>query len=255
MIQEKIVTRDNEAKERGAGGMDAGALFGPDITIQKNGPYLVSGSVPLSSQLITNDAQGFSHHWRTGVTYPLQKSYLLCRCGKSATKPFCDGIHEEGFDGTEVASRKPYREQAESFDGTDLLLTDVTVLCSSAKFCDRAGGIWELTRHSDRPGARDIAITEASNCPSGRLVVRDKKTGKPIEPELRKSVGLVTYPGGKSGAIWVRGGIPVVSGDGTKYEIRNRVTLCRCGKSANKPFCDSSHRDEVPDNRAKKTIR
>jgi CDGSH-type Zn-finger protein len=39
----------------------------------------------------------------------------------------------------------------------------------------------------------------------------------------------------------VRGGIEVTSADGDAYEVRNRVTLCRCGASANKPFCDASH--------------
>ena len=43
------------------------------------------------------------------------------------------------------------------------------------------------------------------------------------------------------GPIWVRGGIPVASADGKTYEVRNRLTLCRCGRSANKPFCDGSH--------------
>jgi CDGSH-type Zn-finger protein len=41
--------------------------------------------------------------------------------------------------------------------------------------------------------------------------------------------------------IWVRGGICIESADGTPYEVRNRVTLCRCGASANKPFCDGQH--------------
>jgi len=31
------------------------------------------------------------------------------------------------------------------------------------------------------------------------------------------------------------------SADGFVYEIRNRVTLCHCGYSGNKPFCDGSH--------------
>ena len=44
-----------------------------------------------------------------------------------------------------------------------------------------------------------------------------------------------------SGPIWLRGRIPVVSADGFAYEVRNRVTLCRCGASKNKPFCDASH--------------
>jgi CDGSH-type Zn-finger protein len=33
----------------------------------------------------------------------------------------------------------------------------------------------------------------------------------------------------------------VIAADGFRYEIRNRVTLCRCGASKNKPFCDGTH--------------
>jgi CDGSH-type Zn-finger protein len=46
-----------------------------------------------------------------------------------------------------------------------------------------------------------------------------------------------------SGPLWVQSGIPVTAADGSPYEARNRVTLCRCGKSANKPFCDGTHID------------
>jgi CDGSH-type Zn-finger protein len=46
---------------------------------------------------------------------------------------------------------------------------------------------------------------------------------------------------GVSGPLWLRGGIPVFAADGFAYEVRNRVTLCRCGASKNKPFCDGSH--------------
>ena len=44
-----------------------------------------------------------------------------------------------------------------------------------------------------------------------------------------------------SGPLWVKGGIPVNGPNGTEYEQRNRVTLCRCGASANKPYCDGTH--------------
>lgn len=46
----------------------------------------------------------------------------------------------------------------------------------------------------------------------------------------------------RDGPLWVRGGIPVESSDGATYEVRNRVTLCRCGRSSNKPFCDGTHK-------------
>jgi CDGSH-type Zn-finger protein len=48
-------------------------------------------------------------------------------------------------------------------------------------------------------------------------------------------------PGGAEGPLWVKGGIPVEAADGFEYEKRNRVTLCRCGRSGHKPFCDGSH--------------
>jgi CDGSH-type Zn-finger protein len=66
-----------------------------------------------------------------------------------------------------------------------------------------------------------------------------------VEPQLEKSIGLIEDPSkGVDGPFWVRGGIPVYSAEWELYEIRNRMTLCRCGKSANKPFCDSSHYPE-----------
>jgi hypothetical protein len=68
------------------------------------------------------------------------------------------------------------------------------------------------------------------------------KEGKPIEPPFIPSISLIEEPARKgSGPLWVKGGIPVESADGTTYEVRNRVTLCRCGASRNKPFCDGSH--------------
>ena len=43
------------------------------------------------------------------------------------------------------------------------------------------------------------------------------------------------------GPLWVTGGIAVEGADGETYEVRNRATLCRCGASKNKPFCDGEH--------------
>jgi hypothetical protein len=95
---------------------------------------------------------------------------------------------------------------------------------------------------TDDPGVRRIVEQQAADCPSGRLVVLDAKSGQAIEPKLEPSIGLVEDTANEvSGPLWVRGGIPVVAVDGTTYEVRNRVTLCRCGASQNKPFCDGSH--------------
>jgi CDGSH-type Zn-finger protein len=213
------------------------------IRVSKNGPYIVSGGIHLSKKEIRNDAEGYCSTWHEVETYPLQEQYALCRCGQSKNKPFCDGTHTKiHFDGTETADDVPYLNHAETIDGPTLSLTDADGMCVHARFCMRAGGIWNLTRHSANPEARDIAIQEAGNCPSGRLVVWDKKSGTALEPAFEKSIVVIEYPPrSEHGPLWVRGGIPVESSDGHVYEIRNRVTLCRCGKSYNKPFCDGSH--------------
>ena len=214
------------------------------VIISKNGPYIVSGGLPLAKEIIVADDAGTSLEYARGEKYPAQETYALCRCGHSSNKPFCDGTHATvGFDGTETASKKKYLAQAETITGPSLILTDAQDLCSAARFCHLAGGVWKRTQDSD-PESRDLAIQGAGNCPSGRLVVYDKKTGKAIEPELDPSISLLEDPyQGVSGPIFVKGGVPVESSDGTKLETRNRVTLCRCGQSNNKPYCDGSHID------------
>jgi len=212
------------------------------IKIIKNGPYIVFGSIPLSEKIIVTDEDGHTRDWVEGKNYKLKEIYSLCRCGKSNNKPFCDGTHIEiDFDGTETASLKPYKERARIYEGKNLKLTDAWEYCDHSRFCLRSGGIRNLIQ-SDDPEDEKTAIEEATICPSGRLVLWDKKTGKMMEPKFEPSIVLIHDPQKNcEGPIWVRGCIPVESADGNIYELRNRMTLCRCGKSDNKPFCDGSH--------------
>ena len=213
------------------------------IKVSENGPYVVTGNVPLTGQTIGTDAQGESVEWIEGQSLETRPRYLLCRCGNSANKPFCDGTHAKaGFDGTETASHAPYLDQARSLEGPTVVLTDAVHLCASARFCDPNGTVWRQVNHTDNPEVRAQFEHQVGLCPSGRLVAWDKETGQPVEPQHAPSIGLVQDPvQGVSGPIWVRGGIEVVSADGQPYPVRNRQTLCRCGASANKPFCDGSH--------------
>ena len=213
------------------------------INVSKNGPYLVTGGVPLIVAEICNDNEGYCRTWKTVKRFPVQQEYALCRCGYSENRPFCDGTHSKvRFDGTETAGDESYLRSPELTRGPELELYDYGGLCVHARFCMRAGGIWNLTEKSGIPEAKKTAIEEACNCPSGRLVIRDRRSGEIIEPELEKSIVIIEYPAkGEHGPLWVRGGIPVVSADGKQYAVRNRLTLCRCGRSGNKPFCDGSH--------------
>jgi len=213
------------------------------ITVTKNGQYAVSGAVPLATQIIGANAAGDSVDWRPGESFAVGDSYALCRCGRSSTKPFCDGSHARvGFNGEESASREPFAAAAKTFDGPALVLRDVEGLCAHARFCDRDGGVWRNVARTSSADDRGLFERQVGQCPSGRIVAWDVAAQGPIEPELPASIVIIEDPQENiSGPIWVRGGIEIVASDGTAYERRNRVTLCRCGQSNNKPFCDGAH--------------
>lgn len=213
-----------------------------EINVSKDGPYLVSG-MPLKKEIIICDEDEEPLKWKDGENCPVPENYALCRCGKSGNKPFCDATHAAiKFDGTEIADNRKYADIAEKYPGSKVDLNDAESLCSGAGFCHRQGGTWELTENSSKIESKKLAIEQACNCPSGRLVIFDKDKKIIIEPKFEKSISLVEDPERKnSGPIWVKGRVLIKSCDGKEYETRNRVTLCRCGKSKNKPFCDASH--------------
>lgn len=223
--------------------MDGGAKKPPRIQVERDGPYLVTGKVPLAEERIIIGPDGEPERWEKGRAYPDREIYSLCRCGASKIKPFCDGTHFEiAFDGTETAGRDGYLEHAEKTIGPGIDLTWSQEYCAVARFCHGGTGAWACAEQSDDPAVKVTAIAQACACPSGSLVAWDKETGKPIEPAFDPSIGLIEKPrAGTSGAIWVKGCIPVIAADGFEYERRNRVTLCRCGASKNKPFCDGEH--------------
>jgi len=217
---------------------------GARITITENGPYLVQGALALSEQAILAEGESGSWSWSDGPSYEAGERYALCRCGESKNKPFCDGSHVGmGFDGTESASREPFEHDAELIPGPTMDLLDDRPLCAFARFCDGHGGIWDSMAQTDSEAKREQVAHQAMYCPSGRLVVRDKQAGgRELEPQLDPSIVLIEDPEqNASGPIWVRGGVEIVSADGFVHERRNRVTLCRCGQSKNKPFCDGTH--------------
>jgi CDGSH-type Zn-finger protein len=47
-----------------------------------------------------------------------------------------------------------------------------------------------------------------------------------------------------NGSLRIEGEFEIVDAEGTPYGLNGRevVSLCRCGRSSNKPFCDGSHK-------------
>lgn len=210
------------------------------IEIIENGPYLVSGNVPLYEKKIVEE-DGLMV-MKTIKQIPTEEKYMLCRCGQSLDMPFCDGAHvAAGFDGKETAENNKYFERAKLYTGPDIDLYD-DGRCAFTRFCHKKhGDVWHSTFDSDDPVKKAEAIEGAGQCLTGRLVVKDKN-GKIIEPKLEPSISIIQdIPRGCSSGIFVAGGIPLYGADGKQYEVQNRMMLCRCGQSDNKLFCDATH--------------
>ncbi len=137
-----------------------------------------------------------------------------------------------------LADREPSAARREAFAGDGLVMTDDLSLCTHAGFCgDRFTKVWEMIGRSADPEICERIMRMVSLCPSGRLEYSLRLGGDPVEPPYDPSIVVE-----EDGPLWVRGRVPVESADGRRWEARNRVTLCRCGRSGNKPLCDGTHK-------------
>jgi CDGSH-type Zn-finger protein len=214
------------------------------VKITKNGPYSVDGEIPVKEVISVGLRDGSVLEYKEEKEHEkTDTAKFLCRCGRSKNKPFCDGTHAKiGFDGTETDSRALYDDEAEYVRGPVYDAMDSEKLCASARFCDRGDGFWNAFENAHDPEYRKYAEEVGCKCSSGRFTLVDKNTGDKLEPKLEKEVYLVNdVPARHLGPIHLKGEIQVIGEDGFEYEVRNRVTLCRCGESFNKPFCDGTH--------------
>lgn len=210
------------------------------IKISKNGPYLVSGGIPLKRALVIEDEGVLT--LKVVEEYKVGESYALCRCGHSKNPPFCDGSHAKAsFDGTESAENNTYLERAQLYEGPKLNLLD-DGRCSYARFCHHHHGeAWSLIEESDNPLLKAEAVEASAKCPAGRLTAVEAD-GTQLEPQyLPEIIVSEDVELRVSSPLYIRGSIPVEAAAGDVYEVRNRAALCRCGNSSIKPFCDATH--------------
>jgi CDGSH-type Zn-finger protein len=215
------------------------------ITAAPNGPYLVSGSVPLYRRRSVESEHGEPLTWETTEHVQTRDRYALCRCGESGNKPFCDGTHARVGFTTNDQDSGTYDERSTTLGGTGITVRDDRSICVHAGFCGtRVANVWGQVPETGESTVRAQVISMIEKCPSGALTFR--LDGGDVEPLLASAIAVTD-----DGPLWVTGGIPVGLADGTTLEVRNRVTLCRCGASANKPLCDGSHKSAGFQDRAR----
>lgn len=81
-------------------------------------------------------------------------------------------------------------------------------------------------------------------CDSSHVAAGFRSTGEP-EPvasqPLANRAGPLTVAPQPDGPLVVTGNLEICAGTGKTVNRTTRTALCRCGHSANKPFCDGSH--------------
>lgn len=202
--------------------MEKGAK--PEIKPTQHGPLLVT-----NVETFVNSK---------GETLPTSPEMALCRCGGSKSKPFCDGTHARiGFNSRRDPEHTP--DGVVDYPGAEIVVHFNKLQCSAAEEC--AHGLPEVFRHGDKPWiqpdrAKPEQIVEViSRCPSGALRYTYKGARGPDHPEP-PSIRIR-----RDGPYEVKGAIPLRTSFWCEQATREIYSLCRCGASRNKPFCDGSH--------------
>ena len=115
-------------------------------------------------------------------------------------------------------------------------------LCIHSENCFH--GLPQVFDPSNKPwvnvqgAATEVIVQQIKKCPSGALsyFLNDQKD----EPVAQPSPVIVEIS--PNGPLLVHGNLLVKSPDGSVVQREKLTALCRCGGSANKPFCDGSHK-------------
>jgi len=195
----------------------------PSITPTPDGPYLVDNLKNFANQKGPIETK---------------ETMALCRCGRSANKPFCDGTHAKiGFSSGKLEGR--VEDKREDFVGEKITIHDNRGICAHAGRCtDGLAAVFRLKEepwiHPDA-ASRDEIIAAIQQCPSGALSFSVDGL------ERRDRDGEPTIFVAPNGPYVVSGGpdlLDMCLGEGASME---HLTMCRCGGSKNKPFCDGTH--------------
>jgi CDGSH-type Zn-finger protein len=220
----------------------------PKIMPLPNGPYYLLNDMPKIVENLQNSK---------GKPLSTVAGVALCRCGASKNKPFCDGTHATiGFssenkgiekDGSGEEKNKVIKDKRKDYVGKKITVHDNRRICSHAAEC--VNNLPSVFRLNTRPwidpeGANvEEIINTIRKCPSGAL----SYSIDGIEHrDQNETAPMVTVS--KDGPYLITGGIELIGGDANNTiqfgdgASKEHYTLCRCGVSNNKPFCDGMHK-------------
>lgn len=126
------------------------------------------------------------------------------------------------------------------YEGGDVDITYSLKRCIHAQECvNRLSSVWDVEKRPwINPNGADVdeIVAVINLCPSGALHYDRKDDGEAESiPNENKIILWMDGP------LQVRGNLSI---QGAQVDIQEetRITLCRCGSSENKPFCDNTHK-------------
>ena len=188
------------------------------VTVFEDGPIQISGAGSVSF---------------CGEALEVDGDVYVCRCGDSNNAPFCDGTHSKvGFDG---GCEEPPAAALKTWEGKTLRTVFNPNACMHVFYCKPLKELRERELAGDAEAAAEI-MRVVGTCPSGALTYETKT--ELVEPAPVPGPAVDIMEGGE---VRIQAdfdiNVPLLERlDG------NRATLCRCGRSKNKPWCDGRHK-------------
>lgn len=210
-------------KVRGKNGAeDTDAL--PLIKVQKNGPLFVENVAEIN-------------HAGDSKLEPKQTT-VLCRCGASKNKPYCDGSHNQ-IEFNDQPCDDHTADKVRVYSGQNIDIHYNKLLCSHAKICGRAlESVFDSAKTpwiSPDEGSIEEIINIIKQCPSGALNYADP--GKQAKIKAVSECKIDIEP---NGPYFVQG-VTLSDVSAPSGANPDKYALCRCGASKNKPYCDGNH--------------
>ncbi|MEM7179684.1 MAG: CDGSH iron-sulfur domain-containing protein [Spirochaetota bacterium] len=185
-----------------------------------NGPFKVSHAEKLSY---------------CGLAQQIDGDCYLCRCGESKNAPYCDGNHSKaGFKDT---NPKKTQQEIKVWQGEKIKTYFNPNACMHVFYCKPMKELRAREGSDTSTATAEEIMKVVDSCPSGALTYELKQKISTTPNTYEYPIEII-----EGGEIRIKEEFFLTNFSLQERQPSDKATLCRCGLSKNKPYCDASHR-------------